>query len=60
MIMDSEYVFDNLKPIDQLRAKPVKLIQKKFHQISGMTSIMPTPMLKALTASMSYGMTSHR
>lgn len=30
MIMDSEYVFDNLKPIDQLRAKPVKLIQKKI------------------------------
>ena len=30
MIMDSEYVFDNLEPIDQLRAKPVKLIQKKI------------------------------
>jgi hypothetical protein len=28
--MDSEYVFDNLEPIDQLRAKPVKLIQKKI------------------------------
>ena len=28
--MDSEYVFDNLEPIDQLHAKPVKLIQKNI------------------------------
>lgn len=30
MIIDSPYSFDNLEPIDQLHAKPVRLIQKNI------------------------------
>ncbi len=30
MTIDSPYLFDNLEPIDQLQAKPVKLIQKNI------------------------------
>ncbi len=43
MTIDSPYLFDNLEPIDQLHAKPVELIQKTFHQNSGIVSIIPIP-----------------
>lgn len=57
MTIDSPYLFDNLEPIDQLHAKPVKLIQKTFHQNSRIVSIIPIP--KALTALMLYGIALH-